>query len=144
MTEAVWWEILLFILVCVGGYLKIFVAADKLIDNLCDAAKLWKIAPFLMGLLIIGIDPEEVIASIIAAIQNLPQIGIGNIIVNNIIAITLCFSIPMLSLSKKDLDALCNSKNIRATKYFKPNILSGCQYCPFKNATWRRTIESGQ
>ena len=114
--EAIWWEIMLFILAFVAGYLVIFVAADKLIDNLCDAAKLWKISPFLIGLLIIGIDPEECIASIIAAIQDLPHIAIGNIIGNNIIAMTLCFSIPMLFLSKKNLEALCNLKNINTSK----------------------------
>jgi len=49
-----------------------------------------------MGSLIIGIDPEESIASIMAGINGLPYIAVGNVIGNSIIALTLCFAIPAL------------------------------------------------
>ncbi|MFX1555139.1 MAG: sodium:calcium antiporter, partial [Promethearchaeota archaeon] len=52
------------------------------------------LSPFIIGALIIGIDPEESIASIIAAISGLPYIAVGNVIGNSIIALTISFAIP--------------------------------------------------
>jgi cation:H+ antiporter len=48
-------------------------------------------------MLVLGIDPEESIASIIAALNGLPYISMGNIIGNSIIAMTLPFSIALLA-----------------------------------------------
>jgi cation:H+ antiporter len=47
-------------------------------------------------MLILGIDPEESIASIISALNGLPYISMGNIIGNSIIAMTLPFSIALM------------------------------------------------
>ena len=47
-------------------------------------------------MLILGIDPEESIASIISAFNGLPYISMGNIIGNSIIAMTLPFSIALM------------------------------------------------
>lgn len=74
----------------------IYYSADKFIDFLKDLSLLLKISPFLIGLLILGIDPEESIASIVAAINGLPEIAIGNVIGNSIISIAFCFSLPAL------------------------------------------------
>ncbi len=87
-------EIVLSIILFIIGYLIIFFAADVFLDNLKEVCILYGISPFVIGVLIIGIDPEESIASIIAAINGLSYIAIGNVIGNSIFALTISFAIP--------------------------------------------------
>ncbi|MBD3350991.1 MAG: hypothetical protein GF364_05840 [Candidatus Lokiarchaeota archaeon] len=94
-------EILIWIFLFFLGYLTIYFSADKLIDSLEDLSEKTNVSPFLMGLLVIGIDPEETIASIIASINNLPFIAIGNVVGNSIISFSLCFALPAIFYSLK-------------------------------------------
>jgi len=87
-------ELFLWILLFIIGYLIIFFAADIFLDNLKDVCIIFGVSPFIIGALIIGIDPEESIASIIAAINGLSYIAVGNVIGNSIIALTISFAIP--------------------------------------------------
>ncbi|MFW9969344.1 MAG: hypothetical protein ACFFDF_04025 [Candidatus Odinarchaeota archaeon] len=89
MLEFIFWVILFVI-----GYLIIFFTADVFLDNLKDVCIIYGINPFIIGALIIGIDPEESIASIIGAINGLNYVAIGNVIGNSIIALTISFAIP--------------------------------------------------
>ena len=86
--------IILWIFLFLSGYLIIFFSADIFLDNLKELCIIYGLSPFIIGLLIIGIDPEESIASIIAAINGLPYIAIGNVIGNSIVALTISFAIP--------------------------------------------------
>ena len=76
------------------GYLVIYFAADIFLDNLKALSILYGISPFVIGALLIGIDLEESIASIFAAMNGLSKIAIGNVIGNSIIALTISFAIP--------------------------------------------------
>ena len=58
MIEFLGWIILFFV-----GYITIFFTADLFIDNLKDLCIIYKVSPFIIGLLVLGIDPEESIAS---------------------------------------------------------------------------------
>ncbi|MHA1870950.1 MAG: sodium:calcium antiporter, partial [Promethearchaeota archaeon] len=83
------------------AYLLIYWSADYFIDNLKELSRGLGLSSFILGLLIMGIDPEETFASILSAINNLPYIYLGNIIGNTIIAIGLCFGLPALLKSIK-------------------------------------------
>lgn len=89
-------NIIFWMFVFLGGYLIIFFFIDIFIDNLKLICIIYKVSPFIIGSLIVGIDPEELIASTIASISGLPYVAIGNVIGNQIIAQTLCFSLPAL------------------------------------------------
>jgi cation:H+ antiporter len=89
------WEIILWILLFIGSYFVIFYAADLFIDNLKDICLIYNLSPFIIGMLVLGIDPEESIASIVAALNGLPYISMGNVIGNSIIAMTLPFALPL-------------------------------------------------
>jgi len=89
MITIILWIFLFFV-----GYLIIFFSADVFLDNLKELCIIYRISPFIIGLLIIGIDPEESIASIIAAINGLPYLAVGNVIGNSIVALTISFAIP--------------------------------------------------
>ncbi len=87
-------DISLSIILFIIGYLIIYFAADVFLDNLKEVCILYGISPFVIGALLIGIDPEESIASIIAAINGLSYLAIGNVIGNSIFALTISFAIP--------------------------------------------------
>jgi len=87
-------DISLSIILFIIGYLIIYFAADVFLDNLKEVCILYGISPFIIGTLLIGIDPEESIASIIAAINGLSYLAIGNVIGNSIFALTISFAIP--------------------------------------------------
>lgn len=89
------------ILIFIIGYLLIYFFADILIDKLKDISRIKHVSPFIIGLLILGIDVEETIASIQGATAGLAQISIGNVIGNSIIAFTLCFALPALFFTLK-------------------------------------------
>lgn len=87
-------EITIWILLFIGSYVLIYFAADVFLDNLKDICVIYKLSPFIIGLLILGIDPEESIASIIAAANGLPYIAVGNVIGNSILSLSLSFALP--------------------------------------------------
>ena len=89
-------ELLIWICLFFGGYILIYLAADIFIDNLKDLCIIYQVSPFIIGLLVLGIDPEESIASIVAAFNGLPYIAVGNVIGNSIFSLTLCFALPAL------------------------------------------------
>lgn len=100
-------EGLIWILIFTGSYLLIYFSADFFIDNLKELSIKFRFSPFILGLLILGIDPEESIASIIAAINGLPYIALGNVIGNSVLSLTLCFSLPAF-FYKLDLKSVSN------------------------------------
>lgn len=93
--------ITVWIIFFIGSYFIIFFAADIFLDNLKDICVIYNLSPFIIGMLVLGIDPEESIASIIAAINGLPYVSIGNVVGNSIIAMTLPFSLPLLIYTLK-------------------------------------------
>lgn len=88
------WNLIFWVGIFILGYLIIFFSADIFLDNLKELCIMYNVSPFIVGLLILGIDPEESIASIVAAANGLPYIAVGNVIGNSIIALSLCFAIP--------------------------------------------------
>ncbi|TFF83700.1 MAG: hypothetical protein EU552_02875 [Promethearchaeota archaeon] len=90
------WELLIWINLFIGSYIVIFYAADLFLDNLKIICIIYNLSPLIIGMLVLGIDPEESIASIISAFNGLPYISMGNIIGNSIIAMTLPFAIALM------------------------------------------------
>ena len=99
------WFLILWIALFIVGYVIIFFSADFFIDNLKELCIIYNISPFIIGLIVLGIDPEESIASIVAAINGLPYIAVGNVIGNSIISLTLCFALPAF-VQKIDLKSV--------------------------------------
>ncbi len=69
---------------------------DVFIDNLKEICYKFNISPLIIGLLVLGIDLEELVASLFASINGLAYIAIGNVIGNSIISLTIGFGLPAL------------------------------------------------
>ena len=89
-------EILFWLTIFFASYLLIYFSVDFFLDNLKDLCLILQLSPFVIGLLVLGIDLEESIASIMAAVNGLPLIAVGNVVGNSIISLTLCFALPAL------------------------------------------------
>lgn len=92
------WEIVLWILLFIGAFFLIFFSVDVFLDNLKDLCTAYRLSAFIIGALVvgIGIDLEEFATSTIAAANGLPNLAMGNILGNSIIALTLCFALPAI------------------------------------------------
>jgi len=89
-------EILFWLTIFFASYLLIYFSVDFFLDNLKDLCLILQLSPFVIGLLVLGIDLEESVASIMAAVNGLPLIAVGNVVGNSIISLTLCFALPAL------------------------------------------------
>jgi len=87
-------NLFLWMFLFIVGYTVIFFSADLFIDNIKELCLIYNFSPFILGLIILGVDLEETIASVVAAINGLPYIAVGNVIGNSIIALTICFALP--------------------------------------------------
>jgi len=94
-------DLFIWIILFIIGYLAIFYSADYIIDVLEDLIEMYTISPLIVGLFILGIDLEESIVSLVAAIDSLPYLSLGNLIGNTIIAITIAFALPTFFLEFK-------------------------------------------
>lgn len=98
-------DILLWCTLFICGYLLIYYLADLIIDTLENISESFSISPIVLGLLILGIDLEESIVSLAAAVEGLPYLALGNLIGNTVIAIGIAFGLPALYL-KAEIDQL--------------------------------------
>ena len=68
------WESILWILLFIGAFFLIFFSVDVFLDNLKDLCTVYRLSPFVIGALVlgIGIDLEEFATSTIASANGLP------------------------------------------------------------------------
>jgi len=88
------WNIIIWISLFILGYVIIYFSVDFFIDNLKEACVIFGVSPFIIGLIILGIDPEESIASIVASLGGFSYLALGNVIGNTILSLSLCFALP--------------------------------------------------
>ena len=88
------WNLIIWISLFILGYVIIYFSADFFIDNLKDMCVIFGVSPFIIGLIVLGIDPEESIASIVASLSGFSYLALGNVIGNTILSLSLCFALP--------------------------------------------------
>ncbi|MEX2681714.1 MAG: hypothetical protein Q6373_008940 [Candidatus Sigynarchaeota archaeon] len=87
-------EVVLQTLAFFGGFALIILGVDWFMDNAKELIEKRRLSPYLLGAISFGIDVEEIIASIAAAILGYPTVAVGNAIGNNTIALTIPLAIP--------------------------------------------------
>lgn len=74
----------------------VYFAADAFVDGLKEVCDLRGWSPFVTALLVLGVDPEESVASIVAAAGGFGHLAVGNVVGNTVIALTVTFGLPAL------------------------------------------------
>ncbi|MFX0151844.1 MAG: sodium:calcium antiporter [Candidatus Hodarchaeota archaeon] len=87
-------DLFIWVILFLVSYFAIYYFADYLIDILVGFIETYTISPLLVGSLLLGLDLEETTVSVIAAIDGLPYLSLGNLIGNTIIAVVIAFGLP--------------------------------------------------
>jgi cation:H+ antiporter len=103
------------IIALVSCFVLIIYSATSLIDNGNKIASIYKVSPFLIGILILGFGTSapEIFVSTFAAFEDAPELAIGNAFGSNILNIAL-----VLGVTAMILPITVNVKAIRKEWYF--------------------------
>ena len=87
----------LFALVLLGvGTLLLVVGADWFLDGAVDLARILGISALVLGVLLAGLEPEEMLTAAIASARGAPALAVGNVIGTNVTIITAALGLSAL------------------------------------------------
>jgi cation:H+ antiporter len=87
---------LLGLVLLVGGIALIVWGADWFTDGALRTAAAMAVSPFLVGLIVSGLEPENLTTGVIAALARLPQIALGTVIGSAIFLLTAALGVTLL------------------------------------------------
>lgn len=70
--------------------------ADWLTDGAIRTAAVMAVSPFFVGLVVSGLEPENLTTGIIAALERLPQVALGTVIGSGIFLLTAALGLTLL------------------------------------------------
>lgn len=91
-------DMLLFSIALVAGLILLVLSSDKFIEHSALVAKKLNVNPMVIGITLVafGTSAPEMVVSAIAALDNAPEIAIGNVLGSNIANIALVLGITLL------------------------------------------------
>jgi len=103
------------IIALVSCFVLIIYSANSLIDNGSKIASIYKVSPLVIGILILGFGTSapEIFVSAFAALEDAPELAVGNAFGSNILNIAL-----VLGVTAMILPIMVNVKAIRKEWYF--------------------------
>ena len=92
---------LLFIAAIVVGIVALTWSADRFVEGACGAALKFNISPLIVGMTIvaIGTSAPEILVSVMAVIEGVPSLAVGNAVGSNIANIGLALGISAMVLA---------------------------------------------
>ncbi|MBJ7537716.1 calcium/sodium antiporter [Marinomonas sp. C1424] len=89
---------LLFSAALIAGLILLVVSSDKFIEHAALVAEKLNVSPIIIGITLValGTSAPEMVVSAIAALDNAPEIAIGNVLGSNIANIALVFGVTLL------------------------------------------------
>ena len=92
---------LLFIAAIVVGIVALTWSADRFVEGACGAALKFNISPLIVGMTIvaIGTSAPEILVSVMAVIEGVPSLAVGNAVGSNIANIGLALGISAMVLT---------------------------------------------
>src|SRR5579859_2732438 len=88
---------LLFALVLLGvGTLLLVVGADWFLDGAVDLARILGISALVLGVVLAGLEPEEMLTAAIASARRAPALAVGNVIGTNVTIVTVALGLSAL------------------------------------------------
>src|SRR5579859_4335594 len=88
---------LLFALVLLGvGTLLLVIGADWFLDGAVDLARILGISALVLGVVLAGLEPEEMLTAAIASARGAPALAVGNVIGTNVTIVTVALGLSAL------------------------------------------------
>src|SRR5437588_12076717 len=78
------------------GTLLLVVGADRFLDGAGDLARALGVSALVLGVLLAGLEPEEMLTAAIASARGAPTLAVGNVIGTNVTIITVALGLSAL------------------------------------------------
>ena len=78
------------------GTVLLLLGADWFLDGAGDMVRILGVSPLVLGVLLAGLEPEEMLTAAIASARNAPQLAIGNVIGTNVTIAALALGLSAL------------------------------------------------
>src|ERR1051326_3377546 len=82
-------------LVIIGTVLLLY-GADWFLDGVRDLSRALGISMFVLGIVLVGLEPEEMLASALASGRGASELALGNVIGTNVTIVTLALGLSVL------------------------------------------------
>src|SRR5690242_19033155 len=88
---------LLFALVLLGlGTLLLVVGAGWFLDGVGDLARILGVSTLVLGVVVAGLEPEEMLTAAIASARGAPALAVGNVVGTNVTIVTVALGLSAL------------------------------------------------
>lgn len=78
------------------GTLLLIVGADWFLDGVADLARILGVSALLLGVVLAGLEPEEMLTAAIASARGAPALAVGNVIGTNVTIVTVALGLSAL------------------------------------------------
>src|SRR5438034_7679894 len=79
-----------------GGTLLLLQGADWFVDGAADLARALGVSALVLGMLLAGLEPEEMLTAAIASARGVPTLAVGNVIGTNVTIVTAALGLSAL------------------------------------------------
>src|SRR5947209_20113465 len=88
--------LLLALALLIIGTLLLLLGADWFIDGAGDVARSLGVSALLLGVVLAGLEPEEMLTAAIASARGAPTLALGNVIGTNVTIVTVALGLSAL------------------------------------------------
>jgi cation:H+ antiporter len=78
------------------GTILLLIGADWFIDGAVDLARALGISALVLGVILVGLEPEEMLTAAIASARGAPALAVGNIVGTNVTIVTVALGLSAL------------------------------------------------
>jgi cation:H+ antiporter len=88
--------LLLALCLLVAGAVLLLLGADWFLDGASDLARVLGVSPLVRGVVLAGLEPEEMLTAAIASARGAPTLAVGNVVGTNVIIVTVALGLSAL------------------------------------------------
>ena len=110
------------------GTLLLVVGADRFLDGAGDLARALGVSALVLGVLLTGLEPEEMLTAAIASARGAPTLAVGNVIGTNVTIITVALGLSAL-IFPTVIDPSVRRQAVIATLVSLPHLATGFPVC---------------
>jgi cation:H+ antiporter len=80
----------------VAGTVLLLLGADWFLDGASDLARVLGVSPLVLGVVLAGLEPEEMLTAAIASARGAPTLAVGNVVGTNVTIVTVALGLSAL------------------------------------------------
>jgi cation:H+ antiporter len=80
----------------VVGIMLLLIGADWFIDGAVDLARAFRVSALVLGVILVGLEPEEMLTAAIASARGAPALAVGDVVGTNVTIVTVALGLSAL------------------------------------------------